>query len=264
MPVTVELMGDIQNEPGEFDCYINRGKDKGNINLLARPEWIDGIRHALRDIKCNLRVYLVPKHYDANFSFYWHVFSTDEFQERAPKGKLTDNILSDTDDSVTVILRNNMTDHRNYKPTTGWIVLHRLFHIIDLNDNMEKQYYTKSKTIIDFLNKLSTELYNVPFTMQDSYNVLKDKDGLVYKIFTMASARNQAIDAPSDLMAELGTQYALTGGITLNDLPETHHGITPDPKELTLWNKRLHIQKRKWERLFAQNLDDVVGKICIF
>lgn len=272
-PVTdIEVFGDIKKEPGSFDSSVNDGKDRGNIELLTRPSWLNRVVHTLRKTPWDFRIYFAAGPLNKSIGTYANILTPEEFVNRITRSqhhklekaeqRASDIITKGADNTITIIFTHNITGGDNYKPMTGWITMHRLFHIISW-DPREKEFI-KIEDIMRSLDNITRDLYNKPLYTANAGDPISSAPNVLQDILTMASARGKRLGFPSDIYCEIGAQYVVTGSIKFNPLPETYQGVTPHPMKLAAANKELQALARNWGDLFHKEMDNLVGKVCHF
>lgn len=127
-------------------------------------------------------------------------------------------------DEIYIIYSNNATAKDNYVPMNGWILAHRIVHVLQANYNetsnffkkLNSFYFSKIYKIYDYCSGSSnwrnhhdpTDFH--PLQISDFTNVISNL------ILTTKGARDNKIRNSLDPLGEVLAQYLLVGKIKLN------------------------------------------------
>jgi hypothetical protein len=119
--------------------------------------------------------------------------------------------LTIEDDAINCIYRTNVTSVSNYIPMTGWILAHRIGHLVQAS-----KFNHLQSLVMDPVDQLMADITVLPKGKVDAIASCSDMGMAVLSTaMTMRSARDVQISNSLDFFGELMAQYIVTGKITL-------------------------------------------------
>ena len=150
----------------------------------------------------------------------------------------------DTANAITVVHCRNLgsLSPRKHHPLTGWIMCHKIHHILLLNEHTRKLFFPTS--ISHLMNEIVCEISNA----DAKYGILcyptmyieRLKVDYLLPMFTFLSARQNNVNNIIDFEAEIFTQIALQGKLRL-DIPNLVTSLA-----LPVNETKLHDIANKW------------------
>lgn len=237
-----------------------RDKDK---KLIRDPEHIKKIKDSFLKVPANFNL------------FFWQSTEPDydPYLEKGVvdmnwiKKHMSDNVVkylekTNTNNAINIIMTNNLADP-NYIPLkSGWMVGHRIAHVLIGGSTAQEASYQIQHLFDNFIRTIVTEYYghdwHEDYAIEMDYLDAYGKE-LAYAIGTMKSARNKNLNTYWEWMYETFVQYLITGDIKFKDAPDE---LSEEKKRKP--TKQLILKfKNDLKESFDKLLRDSQGKIFV-
>lgn len=220
--------------------------------------------------------------------FFSNISGTGRYSEYGPMnpemvqeifGKYAQQILQDTEDTITVVFVGNKGDSKVM--LTPWMMAHRIGHAVQSGTRMNgnRGVWREAEThFFKGINQILKDFYGIDrvnqFDTQVNWKLNKEYSALFNVIGTQRSSRTGQITRPYEFFYELFAQYLGTGEIKLNPLPKyKEYGrkawgrstqnlrLQPGAEEESKYTTE--ILARDMELMFNDVLSSLVGKVLI-
>ncbi len=259
-----EVPIDVFQPVGDFDQPGSI--DDPSRKLVTNPKAVKKIRDVFKKTPYTFNFYIVNKP-KSDWNKSKGIYSLDEVIKVLPELK---EYLKKDPNSISIVYTTNFTNPRNFVPMTGWILAHRIAHIL--------QIAGKGSPIRDLFFEIEADLHNLIIDInQNVYglDLKRHKIGtgmpamaiatdaskeLLQAIATMRSARMKKLLNNADWGAELLAQYLIGGGIRFNSLPDE---LNSSPDKYIV-GKEANQNKEKYNKLiqeFAKTTTDKFTKV---
>jgi hypothetical protein len=184
----------------DSDLALNYGFQQADLDLLTNPQALEKIKRQFEktSFKFNLYVFFDAAKVGKPKTRAWR-----EARRRATQRHT---------DSITVGYANNLTHPDNYRPLTGWMLAHRMHHVM----LARSQSHHVDMTFDVLTNKMLTHISQIMYPSKRHTFTL----GVGNLLLTTRAARNKRLNNILDVAAEVLAQYIVTGRVKLNRLHE--------------------------------------------
>ena len=249
----------------KFHGYDREQKHWPDVDkeIIRNPETIKKIKNSFLKTPANFNL------------FFWQSTEPDydKYLERGlidmawVKKEMSQNVVdylekTNTSNAINIIMTNNIADP-NYIPIkNGWMLAHRIAHVLVGGHKPPQTAYEINYTFEKFIRIVVTKYYGFEWhdnpAIEMEYLDAFGKE-IAYSIATMKSARSKKLNTYWEWMYETLVQYLLTGNIKFNPLPKM---LSDEPlkKDGKIILKRF---ENKLKVLFDQLLEEAKGKVLV-
>ena len=205
-------------EHGAYPDEKNQRMVRQSMKKVTDPQWTESIRKSLAKSNWDFRFYLVDKLRIIEEGYTSDLISDNYLTAHRDFPSIGTEIYEKMDGNITFILSNNVTTENNYIPLTGWILVHRMMHVLfgfEESDDILKMFYKPYRHHTQITDNIAYATHN---DFRRKHMVWSDRfHSWIVSVLSMKSARNNKLNKINlDLSAELATQYALTNDIKFN------------------------------------------------